>query len=58
MASEDNFLKLDPNNHDTEIESLLATSSLSFDDCLVLFQNKKMSKENFEFCKDWFEFYS
>lgn len=58
MASEDYFLNQDPNNHDSELESLLATSSLSFDDCLVLFQNKKMSKEDFEFCKEWFKFYS
>ena len=58
MASEDNFLRLDPYNFDTELESLLATSSLSLDDCEVLYQNNKISKEEFEYCKDWFEFYS
>lgn len=57
MASEDNFLWLDPYNFDTELESLLATSSLSLDDCEVLYQNNKISKEEFEYCKDWFEFY-
>lgn len=57
MASEDNFLRLDPYNFDTELESLLATSSLSLDDCEVLYQNNKISKEEFEYCKDWFEFY-
>lgn len=57
MASEDNFLNQDPNNYNSELESLLATSSLSLDDCEVLFQNNKMSKEEFEYCKDWFSFY-
>ncbi len=57
MASEDNFLNQDPYNYDSELESLLATSSLSLDDCEVLFQNNKISKEEFEYCKDWFEFY-
>ncbi len=57
MASEDNFLRLDPNNFDTELESLLATSSLSFDDCEALYQNNEMSKSDFEYCKEWFGFY-
>lgn len=57
MASEDNFFKHDPLNYDTELESLLATSSLSLDDCEALHQNGKMSKEDFEYAKDWFEFY-
>ena len=55
MASEDNFLRLDPNDYNTELESLLATSSLSLDDCEALYQNGKMSKEDFEYCKEWFE---
>jgi hypothetical protein len=57
MAYEDNFLQLDPYNYDTELESLLATSSLSLDNCETLFQNGKISKEEFEYAKDWFEFY-
>ena len=57
MAGENNFYKLDSFNYDTELESLLATSSFSLDDCEKLCQNKKMSKEDFEYCKDWFEFY-
>mgnify|MGYP000599158733 FL=1 len=57
MAYEDNFLQLDPHNYDTELESLLATSSLSLDNCETLFQNGKISKEEFEYAKDWFEFY-
>lgn len=58
MASEDNFLRLDPYNcYDTELESLLATSSLSFAECEALYQNNEMSKSDFEYCKEWFEFY-
>lgn len=57
MASEDNFLRLDPLNYDTELESLLATSSLSLDDCKSLYQNGKMSKEELEYARGWFEFY-
>lgn len=57
MAYEDNFLQLDTHNYDTELKSLLATSSLSLDDCEALFQNGKMSKEDFEYARGWFEFY-
>ncbi len=58
MGSEDNFLRLDPYNYDTELESLLATSSLSLDDCEALYKNGKMSKEDIEYARDWFEFYA
>lgn len=58
MALDDNFLRLDPQNYNTELESLLATSSLSLDDCEALYQNGKMSKEELEYAKGWFEFYS
>lgn len=58
MALEDSFLRLDPQNYNTELESLLATSSLSLDDCEALYQNGQMSKEDFEYAKDWSEFYS
>lgn len=57
MAWEDWFLRLDPNNYDTEIQSLLETSSLTFDDCIALYENDNMSKEDFEFAKGWFEFF-
>lgn len=57
MALDDNFLKLDPQNCDTELASLLATSSFSLEDCEALYQNGRMSKEDFEYAKDWFEFY-
>lgn len=58
MASEDNFLQLDPNNVDTELESLLATSSLSLDDIEALYDSGAMSKEEYEYCLGWVEFYS
>lgn len=57
MGREDNFLRLDPYNYDTELESLLATSSLSLDDCEALYQNGKMSEEDIKYARDWFEFY-
>lgn len=58
MASEDNFLRLDHLNYDTELESLLATSSLSLDDCESLYHNGKMSEEDIKYARDWFEFYA
>lgn len=58
MGSEDNFLRLDPYNYDTELESLLATSSLALDDCEALYQNGKMSEQDIEYVRDWFEFYA
>ncbi len=57
MALEDEFLRLDPYNYDTELESLLATSSLSLDDCEALYQNGKMSEGDIKYARDWFEFY-
>ena len=57
MASEDNFLRLDPFNYDTEIEWLVATDSISLDDCEALYQNGQMSQADYEYAKDWFEFY-
>lgn len=58
MASEDNFLRLDPNDYDTELESLLATSSFSLGDCESLYQDGKMSEEDIKYARDWFEFYA
>ena len=55
MASEDNFLRLDSQNYQTELEFLLGSSLLSFDDCETLYNSKKMSKEDFEYCKEYFE---
>ena len=58
MAYEDNFLQLDTHNYDTKLESLLATSSLSLEDCEALYENGNMSKEDFEYARGWFEFYA
>ena len=58
MGCEDNFLRLDLYNYDTELESLLATSSLSLDDCEALYQNGKISKEELDYARGWFEFYA
>ena len=57
MASENNFLRLDISNYDTELESLLATSSLSLDDIEAIYDIGAMSNEEYEFCLGWFEFY-
>lgn len=57
MANEDNFLRLDSINYDTELESLLATSSLSLDDCESLFETGALTKEELEYARNWFEFY-
>lgn len=55
MALEDNFLNNDPQNYQTELEFLLNSGSLSFDDCEALFGSKKITKEDFEYCKEFFE---
>nr|DAU01404.1 MAG TPA: hypothetical protein [Caudoviricetes sp.]DAY81761.1 MAG TPA: hypothetical protein [Caudoviricetes sp.] len=55
MALEDNFLNKDPQNYQTELEFLLNSGSLSFDDCEALFGSKKITKEDFEYCKEYFE---
>ena len=51
MALEDSFLRLDPQNYNTELESLLATSSLSLDDYEALYRNRKMSKEELDYAR-------
>lgn len=55
MALEDNFLNKDPQNYQTELEFLLNSGSLSFDDCEALYNSKKITKEDFEYCKEYFE---
>ena len=42
------FLKLDPNNYDTELDYLLDTEIFSFDGFKILYQNGKISKKDFE----------
>ena len=54
MALEDNFLRLDPLNYNSELEELLFNGAFSFDDCKKLYENKKMSTDDFAYCKDFF----
>ncbi len=54
MALEDNFLRLDPYNYNSEFEGLLFNGSFSFDDCETLVESNKISKEDFELCKEFF----
>ena len=44
MRSEDNFLRLDPYNYDSEIEYLLDKGMFNYDDCVALHENKQMSE--------------
>ena len=49
------FLKLDPNNYDTELDYLLDNNIFEFDDYKSFFENGKMSKEDFEKVKDFYK---
>ena len=42
------FLKLDPNNYDTELDYLLDNHIFEFDDYKVFFVCGKISKKDFE----------
>ena len=49
------FLKLDPNNYDTELDYLLDNNIFEFDDYKSFFENGKISKEDFEKVKGFYE---
>ena len=49
------FLKLDPNNYDTELDYLLDNRIFEFEDYKLLFESGEMSKEDFEKVKDFYE---
>ena len=49
------FLKLDPNNYDTEFDYLLDNNIFEFDDYKAFFENGKISKEDFEKVKDFYK---
>lgn len=49
------FLKLDPNNYDTELDYLLDNRIFEFKDYKSFFESGKMSKEDFEKVKDFYE---
>ena len=48
------FFKLDPNNYNTELEYLLDNEIYTFEDYKEFYTSGKMSKEDFERVKDWF----
>ena len=49
------FLKLDPNNYDTELDYLLDNELFSFEEFKSLYQEGKLSKEDFEKVKDFYK---
>ena len=49
------FLKLGPNNYDTELDYLLNNGIFSFDEFKSLYQEGKLSKEDFEKVKDFYK---
>ena len=48
------FLKLDPNNYDTELDYLLDNRIFEFEDYKSFFESDKISKEDFEKVKDFY----
>lgn len=54
MASEDNFLRLDPMNYDNEVESLILQGFLSLDDIEALYYNDTISRSEYEEYKNLF----
>lgn len=49
------FLKLDPNNYDTELDYLLDNNIFEFDDYKSFFENGKINKEDFEKVKEFYK---
>ena len=49
------FLKLDPNNYDTELDYLLDNELFSFDEFKSLYQEGKITNEDFEKVKDFYK---
>ena len=49
------FLKLDPNNYDTELDYLLDNHIFEFEDYKLLFESGEMSKEDFEKVKEFYK---
>ena len=48
------FLKLDPNNYNTELDYLLDNRIFEFDDYKSFFESGKITKEDFEKVKDFY----
>ena len=51
----EHFLKLDPNNYDTEFDYLLNNGIFSFDEFKSLYQEGKITNEDFEKVKDFYK---
>jgi 5-methylcytosine-specific restriction endonuclease McrBC GTP-binding regulatory subunit McrB len=51
----EHFLKLDPNNYNTELEYLLDNEIFKFEDYKEFYTSGKMSKEDFERVKEYYE---
>lgn len=50
----EHFLKLDPNNYNTELDYLLDNEIYTFEDYKEFYTSGKMSKEYFEIVKDFY----
>ena len=48
------FLKLDPNNYDIELDYLLDNHIFEFEDYKSFFESGKITKEDFEKVKDFY----
>ena len=48
------FLRLDPNNYDTELDYLLDNEIFSFDEFKNLYQNGKINNEDWEKIKEYY----
>ena len=53
MASEDNFLKLDTNNYNSELFYRLAVQQLTLDDCIDLFTDGFITRETLIDCCEY-----
>jgi len=54
MGSEDNFLRLDPMQCDTEIEYLLKIQDCSLEDITKLYEQGEISEFDYEYAKSYF----
>lgn len=50
----EHFLKLDPNNYNTELEYLLYNDVFKFEDYKEFYECNKMSEKDWEIVKDYY----
>lgn len=53
MASEDNFLRLDPYNYDTEWEYMIANYTFSLSEVINLFKQGLITAEEYMYAVDY-----